>query len=49
MGVGGASEQLAAVVFSTSPSEVGMLPDYTLSGSKILGVRQSQLRRLLAV
>ena len=34
--------------FSTSPSEVGMLIDYTLSGSRIFGVRQSQLRRLLA-
>ena len=46
---GRSSLQTGAVGFATSPSEVGMLIDYTLSGSKILGVRQSQLRRLLAV
>ena len=42
------SLQLAAVGNATSPSEVGMLIDYTLSGSRIFGVSQSQPRRLLA-
>ena len=40
--------ELAAVESATSSSEVGMLIEYTLSGSRILGVRQSQLGRLLA-